>query len=266
MKYFNCYIINLPQDKDKKRHILKVVKRNGIKPVFISAIYGYDLKDSDISNIYSEERTQGNIGRSLTKGEIGCALSHLSVYKSMVANDVPLALILEDDIDFDCSYEQLCSLVQKFPSDWECVLVGHHSRISRSEEGIASFRGRIRVSKHHSIVRFVDRPAGGYAYFISQKGAEKWLREFEVITAPTDYWESRKINLYGISPAIVKISSDYEFGSMLDIERQNQSINMVKTKKNRSIFIKILALSGFIKVYFLCKNLPLKFKLEKPYQ
>ena len=38
------------------------------------------------------------MGRRVRPGEIGCALSHLSIYRKMVEDDIPIACIFEDDV------------------------------------------------------------------------------------------------------------------------------------------------------------------------
>lgn len=267
MTNLNCFVINLPQDYQKKAHMTAVTKKNGITPVFIDGVYGADLTNSEILQCYSEQQTKKNIGRSLTRGEIGCALSHLSIYKKMLIEEIDFALILEDDIDFDFTCKKLQSLVKNLPLDWECVLLGHHSRFSREQEGIASFWGRKKVSEFHDIVRFVDITAGGYAYLLNQKGAHKWLQEYKTITKPIDCWVDNKINLYGISPTIVNISKEYKLGSLLDNERNREisesNYQQVKNK-TRKIFSPI-GLAPLMNMYFYCRNLCLKIKNLKSY-
>ena len=37
----------------------------------------------------------------MNKGEIGCALSHINLYKKIVSDKLSYAIILEDDVEFD---------------------------------------------------------------------------------------------------------------------------------------------------------------------
>ena len=59
-------------------------------------------KDWDeLSSIFNIEQFKAHYGRNVTKGEIGCTLSHLSVYQKIVEdNDIAedsYALVCEDD-------------------------------------------------------------------------------------------------------------------------------------------------------------------------
>ena len=45
-------------------------------------------------------QTINNIGRLLSLGEIGCAMSHQFIYAKIIEENISQAIILEDDIDF----------------------------------------------------------------------------------------------------------------------------------------------------------------------
>ena len=50
----------------------------------------------------------------MTKGEIGCALSHLKIYQKTVDEDIPYALILEDDTLFDTEFPKYLNDLEIF--------------------------------------------------------------------------------------------------------------------------------------------------------
>ena len=92
MKKINCYVINLKKDVEKKQHMLSLTKENQISPYFVDAVLGNELGESEISKVYSKREAISHGGRALTKGEIGCALSHISIYKDIIANNIELDL------------------------------------------------------------------------------------------------------------------------------------------------------------------------------
>ena len=49
MESISCFVINLSKDLSKKSHMIKLTKKNDIKPIFFDAIYGADLKIDAIS-------------------------------------------------------------------------------------------------------------------------------------------------------------------------------------------------------------------------
>jgi hypothetical protein len=56
------------------------------------------------------------------RGEFGCSLSHIKAIATAIADNVPLALFVEDDIVFN----RLPEL--HFPYDWNVVYLGGHPR------------------------------------------------------------------------------------------------------------------------------------------
>lgn len=89
------YVINLERDTIKKQHIIDECQKQNIVPTFINAVDGKAL-----SLEFIQQHVYDYPNCALTLGEIGCALSHLEVYKNMAAENIKWALVLEDDAYF----------------------------------------------------------------------------------------------------------------------------------------------------------------------
>ena len=66
----------------------------GLEFHFINAIYGKDLSQDQVDNVYDEALSKKEFGRSLSRGELGCALSHISIYQKMIDEDIEIAIVL----------------------------------------------------------------------------------------------------------------------------------------------------------------------------
>ena len=102
----HIYIVSLQQDIEKRKAISETLESLGLKFDFIDAVYGKELSE-DVTSIIRDKST-GNItsrGFSATPGEIGCTLSHLKVYQSILDNNIDWACILEDDAILDERFE-----------------------------------------------------------------------------------------------------------------------------------------------------------------
>ena len=264
---FSCFVINLEKDHEKKIHMKQMAQKNDLNPIFIDGIYGASLNSNYISQHYSEKLAKKNIGRSLTKGEIGCALSHLSIYRKMIEEKIDAALILEDDVFFEFNMAKLSTLIKQLPTNWECILLGHHSKFSRDDVGIASFWGRKRIDDCLDIIRFSDRVAGGYGYLINQSGAKKRLKEYGVICKPTDYWVDKTINLYGITPPVINIAKEYKTDSLLDKERGKEvsESHTQQSKTRLKIIFSKLGFTPLIDFFYYLRSLALKIKPIRTY-
>jgi len=226
-------VINLQFEIEKKREMELLTLDFKEHVEFVNAVYGKELSDHYINKVYNDDACRSEIGRGLTKGEVGCALSHLECMNRLLSSDDEYALILEDDIVFDFDPDYIKKIVAHFPKYWDIVLLGHHSRYCRFESGISSIWGRHPLLGKHKLVKFKERTVGGYGYIISRNGAHKWLEEYKVIFKPIDHWEPAKnINLYGVNPPIVNLPIKYlNSMSLLDIERTASDV--VKCNKTR---------------------------------
>jgi len=227
-----CYVINLESQKEKLTRIQIILSKKFSNTIFFKAVNGNNLSESEIRSVYNSAETKKNIGRDMTLGEIGCALSHLAIMREVVNQD-HIALILEDDIDLKIDEVMLNKLIRKFPSKWECMLLGHHSRYSRGEEGIKSVWYKKELAYGIHCLRFAERPSGGYGYLINKSGAEKILARYDKITKPVDVWQDDILNIYGVTPTLVNIENILTTKSNLDNEREKtiRENNKYKTKK-----------------------------------
>jgi len=92
----DIFIVSLKSDLKRREVISSFLINCGLHFDFIDAIYGKEIKDSDFLSLplYTAE---SRLNRKLTHGEVGCTLSHLRVYNSIIEGDNDWVCILEDD-------------------------------------------------------------------------------------------------------------------------------------------------------------------------
>lgn len=98
------FAINLVEQFEKKEHIINETARVNLDASIVDAINGKNLSEKELETLVYDYANCG-----LTKSEIGCALSHQYIYKYMIENDIPIALILEDDAVFVVDSEVITS-------------------------------------------------------------------------------------------------------------------------------------------------------------
>lgn len=139
------YYINMNKSIDRRIHMESMCKKYNVVPTRIEAIDGRIATNIITTNIL------------LSKPELGCAASHFAAYAQVVKDGHPIALILEDDVEFNatrlCS-ESLMQIAENAPVNWDVILVGYLYKPT---------------DKYSKLV--VDR--GAYAYLVSRKYAEK---------------------------------------------------------------------------------------------
>lgn len=96
-------IVYLWRIQQRRKNALQECQRYHIDPTFIDAV---DMRQADQATIeqYCDKPKYSKASQEqegyITSGELGCAISHLSIYQKMVDENIEKALILEDDIIF----------------------------------------------------------------------------------------------------------------------------------------------------------------------
>jgi len=119
-------------------------------------------------------------GAPMTKGEFGCAWSHLNLFKQLLSEgtDVTYYLILEDDIELCRPLNELYELLQHIPSDTDlCHLAKSDWYPFQKTKQVNAFFSECEK-------RFFSKTT---AYLVSKKGAEKLLSYYQdAINVPID--------------------------------------------------------------------------------
>ena len=117
------WVINLKRDVARRDFMVEQLERLVLAYELIEAVDGSTLTEEDMS-ITSPELSEQRIYRQLTRGEIGCALSHIRLWERIVREDIPEALIFEDDVLIGRNMVDILLNREKLPQDWE------HSNLS----------------------------------------------------------------------------------------------------------------------------------------
>ena len=76
------------------------------------ATSGADLDNAYLQKAFSlNQANRGHFGARRAVGEIGCAHSHLNVYREIAGGDADMALVLEDDIDFSGEFKSIFDFI-----------------------------------------------------------------------------------------------------------------------------------------------------------
>lgn len=147
----------------QKRSLLEEqLRREQVPYEFVSAVDGQngDLSQYTFSVLssWSEPFTR----KTMTKGEIGCALSHYRLWERIVQDQLPYTLILEDDVVLCSDFLAKSNVLQSFPS-YDLMYLGR--RPLRSDE----------IAMTSTIVR-AKYSYGTHAYVLSYQGAQKLLQ------------------------------------------------------------------------------------------
>ena len=189
------YVINLDRATDRIRVLSKVLHDLGLPFTRIPAVDGNDLSEDDIHEHYDQAKAT-SYKYDLTNGEIGCYLSHKSVWEEIINSGQQSAVILEDDARpgnrFNEALTEVRKVTERFSNDSPIIIKLHTGRTVKPRQSLSrlKFRWPYRV------------PYYSVAYFINRRACEILLEKRAKFFRPTDddirhWWET------GIRPQIM---------------------------------------------------------------
>ena len=213
------YVVSLKDSVDRRKSIITQCEKLGIKPIFIDVIYGKDLTKSEISQYCNQNKAKQLFGRELLLGEVGCALSHKKIYQKMIDDNIPYAVILEDDAVVKEGFNEVVSLVYKNNLSWHIILLGHYRGFEHNQEtnSIDSIWSRHSLNKTYRLGKIVKGGLGAHGYIISQEGAKQILDflEYDELYLPIDKITSNNIiKVCGLSPVVITVAN--QFNSLIE--------------------------------------------------
>lgn len=179
------YVINMKERKEKWQRTQKRLLEYGAFPNRVDAIDGWKLKVGDYKKL------KGGYSRWMTRGKVGCFLSHLSVYRDAIRRNLKVIWVCEDDIQCDQDPRLLTSMIDKITKidpDWDVL---YTDRETKSIHGGLLVPQLYSIDKHNPYIpkrdprRYLLREHvsedfcksgfrwGMYSMIISQKGLKK---------------------------------------------------------------------------------------------
>uniref|UniRef100_A0A8C5DTD2 Procollagen galactosyltransferase 2-like n=1 Tax=Gouania willdenowi TaxID=441366 RepID=A0A8C5DTD2_GOUWI len=170
---FTIYLINLKRRLDRRIRMLKTMDSVGLDATFTDAVDGKALNSSQLQALGIEmmpDYKDPYSGRVLTRGEIGCFLSHHSIWTEMVDRGLQKVLVLEDDVRLEPRFKRrlqaIMENVNKAQLDWDLIYVGRkRMQVQQPEQSVEGVNNLV----------VADYSYWTLGYALSQKGARKLL-------------------------------------------------------------------------------------------
>lgn len=126
LHFDKVYVIS-EKNSERRQYVRKILEDLNVPFQFFDAIMGKNLTEDDLSVVYDDNLANKHktIGKSLSKPEIGCTMSHMAIYKEILSEDLDHALIFEDDIDPVYKNINLVNnAIADLPKNWDLLHLG----------------------------------------------------------------------------------------------------------------------------------------------
>lgn len=192
LKKIPIYLINLDSDQVRLEFMDRQLQSIGLAYERFPAIPGTALPGWIKPYFLNDD---GCLASGLSKGEVGCYASHLSLINK-VHRSGKAGLIMEDDLQLPEDLPDILNAIIAVDIDFDILRLTFGNRSLK----VASAR----LATGHKLVKYARVPACLGAYIISPKGAEKFLNWKQVRTEPVDIdmrstWDCG-MKTYGLLP------------------------------------------------------------------
>lgn len=176
----HAYVINLARSPERREHITSELKKAGLDYQIVEGVDGRALDIDNPAIVAPSLLTSCPFPAAVA----GCALSHLRVYQTMLADGLDHALVLEDDVILPADLNSLLDDVADHLTGAEVALLNFDGARRMSIEGLASLRSdRVLV-----LPLDVCRPASAAAYLITRKACERMSERMPPVQVQADSW------------------------------------------------------------------------------
>ena len=192
------YVISLARETARREDIKQRLTALGANYEIVDAVDGKTIAPKEYMHRLRPLHSKIAYNGELTKGEIGCFLSHYNLWQKIANQTDDCALILEDDAVWDNDFAEVIAKVANCEWHWEIVLFSAGK--SRPADYVLSDFGNGR-----KLVRYKRRPATTAAYLLRPSGAKKLLSHCQNIRASvdtmyTEFWKHGAA-FYHLDPA-----------------------------------------------------------------
>lgn len=202
------YLINLDESADRLAACDKLLEQHGLKYERVPGVLGKVLSDVEIDKVYDPALNKKEYYRTLSKGEIGCYLSHRECWKKIANSDQPFGIVLEDDINITGDVAKAVELIESVEFEFDLVKLAPYNRKTRKVVYSHKLDNEFELVIH-------NKPMSGCAATIySKEGARKLLTATEKFYRPVDvdiqhFWE-KNIHVWSLAPYVFQQNLDSE--------------------------------------------------------
>jgi len=213
------YVISLARAADRRESITALLDADGVEYELVDAVDGAQLDMNDCTPPVNLEKCWKRYGIVMPKGAVGCALSHINIWKRMIAEQTEYAVVLEDDARWQPDFWEVANKLPGIEWYWDAVLLCGVS-VGRYKQVVCELSDSRELVRYHRLGRRAT------AYIIALSGANKLVRQLREIDTPfdiawKDHWHT-DMYFYEVAPPMADHSCE---ASTIDYKGTRPELN-----------------------------------------
>ncbi|KAM6182740.1 inactive glycosyltransferase 25 family member 3 isoform 3-T3 [Erethizon dorsatum] len=175
MGFDEVFVISLARRPGRRQRMLSSLWEMEISGRVVDAVDGRMLNSSILRSLgvdllpgYQDPYS----GRTLTKGEVGCFLSHYSIWEEVVARGLAQVLVFEDDVRFERNFrgrlERLMEEVAEQKLQWDLIYLGRKQVNPEEEVAVEGLPGLVVAGYSYWTLAYTLSLAGAHKLLASQ--------------------------------------------------------------------------------------------------
>lgn len=229
MPNYEILVLSLPDAHQRRENFHK--NFNSVSKLnyrFFDGVYGKNLEQTTLDEIYSATKANYKIGRDLTLGEIGASYSHYLMYKEALQKELDFLIVLEDDSYLSPNFDVVLSkILSAFSNTDDSILFIQEHTLNNKV--IFSNRSII-IHDNYAVSKMLGSSqyfVGSYGYIITKAALHKIVQNYLPLYCVCDHWyfikkQSQIKNFYALRPSIVCTNEEHvrETDSFINEERK----------------------------------------------
>jgi GR25 family glycosyltransferase involved in LPS biosynthesis len=210
------YWINL--DNHKERNDYMILQLNNKKHFRVSGVNGKIFDENKMNNYINKSKKNLFNDEKMTKGEIGCLLSHIKIYKESLKRNDDYIIVMEDDANMlnfmnNDSNNYLLNNYKNHECIQLCVILPEHVNLPKEKSPILLNWNE--KNNEYYPWGFTWSTA---CYIISKNARIKLIEQFEKcqIIQPADFFIFGNLNTQTLFPPIISYSLSFDSSVQLD--------------------------------------------------
>jgi glycosyl transferase family 25 len=228
------FVINLLNSKERYEKISKNLNELELKHTRFEAVNGKELSDNELEN-YATYFARNFL---CNKGMIGCALSHIKLWKNFLNSEDDFVLISEDDVEYNINIKYIINNINSIYESTNFDILSLNTSVGIFN----SFKKSVYIDNFEFNKPIF--PLTTASYILSKKGARELLKRFDKVNYHIDFLIALKtgsMEYYALKTPTV-LNTSYSVESTL------------KTNNNGGILNRLFNIIGFHKLNWLFSN------------